>query len=952
MKRCANIWSLLATLVFSALLCHHNVSSYSFPQCSVFYKDSRRVDCVGKSISSASKAVEPLKSDTKWLNLSQNLIAVLQPGSFQRLPSLLELRLDNNQIHSLMEGAFRNLTSLFILNLNGNQITSLGASDFEGLPNLQYLSICKNKIMSIHQKAFFNLINLKKLYLSSNKISDFWNVSQAIVDLLNCTHVDFSLNNISTLVKEGDQVTLNFLKSLNLFSNNLTIFDFTSYLLPELQYLNISKNNMKEIQIRSFQNMPSLTTIVFDFNPLNISQLYESQLGNLSTLHWSVMEPSFGKTVNEACRLFRTLPKLRHLVAFHAKVNTAALNQIAECSNLSSINLYMTHIPTMTNKELSNFINLEELSLEKCKLKEVSKTAWPTTGKLHTLKLASNNIKLLDDDLFTPLTNLAYLDLSKNHLTYINGLAFYAVRNLTTLILRDCQIAAVGKNSFKFPQTLTYLDISYNSLTVVKHQSFYKLRKLETLLLSGNKILSINLQGFDGLIRLKYLSLADNNLYKISNKTFKPLKSLVTLDLSQNSFAFDYKHQSSQPFIHLCNLTQLDLSQQIPKTHGSPPSQLLWGLHNLKVLNLQKNSDTFFQHISLEPLTNLEVLDMSSIVSSKLTLTLKPEFFRCLNKLHYLILDKNNIEDLPSNIFSGLQSLRSISLKNNLLGNISKELLSNVSALRYLDLYLNPVSCSCQNEWFQNMSLHSEQVFVPYIENYTCSRESETEILFKDLDLSFCKIDIGMIAFLIAFPITLMTIVSSLVYGQLSWTLRFMFYMLRAWILGKIQKADKSWKYDAYVSYSSQDEYWVMHKLLPNLEEEGIQKYKLCFKPRDFIPGTYLIDNIENAVKNSRKTICVITNSYLECDWCTVEMQLACCRVLFDQEDVLILVFLQNIPSYRLSHYHRLRKRIKKKTYITWTEERTGEQLFWAKLRDALRTESTNKDEMQLLITE
>ncbi|XP_041945494.1 toll-like receptor 22 isoform X3 [Alosa sapidissima] len=155
----------------------------------------------------------------------------------------------------------------------------------------------------------------------------------------------------------------------------------------------------------------------------------------------------------------------------------------------------------------------------------------------------------------------------------------------------------------------------------------------------------------------------------------------------------------------------------------------------------------------------------------------------------------------------------------------------------------------------------------------------------------------------------------------------------------------QGFQYDAFVSYNSQDELWVLRELLPNLEAD--QGWRLCLHHRDFEPGKPIIDNIVDGIYSSRKTICVITRSYLRSEWCSREIQVASFRLFDEQNDVLILIFLEDIPATQLSPYHRMRKLVKKRTYLTWPKPGKDTSVFWQKLQMAM---NTNKGENPILL--
>lgn len=189
-------------------------------------------------------------------------------------------------------------------------------------------------------------------------------------------------------------------------------------------------------------------------------------------------------------------------------------------------------------------------------------------------------------------------------------------------------------------------------------------------------------------------------------------------------------------------------------------------------------------------------------------------------------------------------------------------------------------------------------------------------------------------------------------------TLRYLLLVLKAKLRGRRGEAAARFQYDAFISYSSRDEAWVMEQMVPNLERPaiGVPNLRLCLHHRDFRPGTAVLENIEAAIYSSRHTICVVTRHFLQSEWCSVEFQLASLRLLFDGSDVLILVFLEELPQHCLSPYTRLRKIVRKKTYLLWPEEPREQDAFWVRLIDALRcneeeeTDGAREDDLARLI--
>lgn len=76
-------------------------------------------------------------------------------------------------------------------------------------------------------------------------------------------------------------------------------------------------------------------------------------------------------------------------------------------------------------------------------------------------------------------------------------------------------------------------------------------------------------------------------------------------------------------------------------------------------------------------------------------------------------------------------------------------------------------------------------------------------------------------------------------------------------------------------------------------------------------------------------------------------------RLFDERKDVLILVFLEEIPTYLLSPYYRMRKMLKKKTYLSWPRAGEHIELFWEKLRQALKIrEGLGEERLQLTMAD
>ncbi len=130
--------------------------------------------------------------------------------------------------------------------------------------------------------------------------------------------------------------------------------------------------------------------------------------------------------------------------------------------------------------------------------------------------------------------------------------------------------------------------------------------------------------------------------------------------------------------------------------------------------------------------------------------------------------------------------------------------------------------------------------------------------------------------------------------------------------------------YDAFITYSQEDIGFVKHQLLRPLEE--LKKFKICIHHRDFDIGVFIATNIINAIKQSRRTIIVLSQSFIDSEWCKFEFEQAHLHLMHDKSYKLLVIVLEepknlkNIPPLMQSY-------ILTRTYLMRTDK-----LFWQKL--------------------
>lgn len=128
-------------------------------------------------------------------------------------------------------------------------------------------------------------------------------------------------------------------------------------------------------------------------------------------------------------------------------------------------------------------------------------------------------------------------------------------------------------------------------------------------------------------------------------------------------------------------------------------------------------------------------------------------------------------------------------------------------------------------------------------------------------------------------------------------------------------------KFDAFIIYSTPDEWWVKTTLLPILEEKNT--LKCCVHYRDFTIGKSFRENMAESVYKSRKTIAVVSHSFFKSKYCNHEMEIALGRLVERGDDSVIVIKLDDVDRRKLP------KALKQRSYIDYF--RSNDRETWAK---------------------
>ncbi|KAM5171914.1 toll-like receptor 13 [Mantella aurantiaca] len=535
------------------------------------------------------------------------------------------------------------------------------------------------------------------------------------------------------------------------------------------------------------------------------------------------------------------------------------------------------------------------------------------------------------------------------------------------------------KGQFSCLKKLQILSLENNKINHIEDFAFDGLPKLEVLNLQNNNLFSITEFTFGNLFSLRRLNLYENKIDTFCEKAFQDLGNLIELQFSYDEWKDIYfwetilsslTHLSANSpdviteeffYYNFPQLQVLEIDAPLPNLKcidsqfskvkelhfrnilsfnfhcGEKPWNPLLNFTNLEKLyyfaNLQDYSDlTLANALKNAPLKFLYLQDTEKLIQyGRINVY---EMFQGLSQLRVLHLRNSGIENLDSkDIFRDSDKLEILIIENQNIQEINETVFSWMPNLKYIHLLQTTFSCSCKFSGLLSWLESGTKVSINF-PNQECQINQKSFNLVSFIH-SNCHTDLDLIMFVVTFAFTVLFLCTSLFYESIWWYILYLIYTVKC-LLNHRHQDGHIYEYDVFISYNTHNELWVTEKLLPNLEQNGPPFFRVCIHNRDFEVGRDIVENIMDSIYNSRWTVCVITRSYLQSNWCSLEMRMAMYRLLVESKDSLILVFLDRISKEELQHYHRLTKLLDKKTYLDWPSDESGQQLFWARLRKVI----------------
>ncbi|XP_056596563.1 leucine rich repeat containing 4C, genome duplicate a [Triplophysa dalaica] len=208
-----------------------------------------------------------ISTNTRYLNLQENLIQVIKVDSFKHLRHLEILQLSKNHIRNIEIGAFNGLANLNTLELFDNRLTTIPNGAFEYLSKLKELWLRNNPIESIPSYAFNRVTSLRRLDLGELKRLSY--ISEgAFEGLSNLRYLNLGMCNLKEI---PNLIPLARLDELEMSGNQLSIIRPGSFKgLVHLQKLWMMHAQIQTIERNAFDDLQSLVELNLAHNNLTL----------------------------------------------------------------------------------------------------------------------------------------------------------------------------------------------------------------------------------------------------------------------------------------------------------------------------------------------------------------------------------------------------------------------------------------------------------------------------------------------------------------------------------------------------------------------------------------------------------------------------------------------------------------------------------------------------------
>ena len=801
--------------------------------------------------------------------------------------AITELDLQYNEISTLRNNAFQRYRNLVNIFLDNNKIVSIESNAFYGLEKLKNLSMADNYLdltYAYHYNVFSPLVDLKSLDISRNmhlemvsitsypffgKLKNIITISVDLLDYPNFHSCGFEkLSQLRKIV--FDRCFIRHLTN--------TTFEYISRSVTEM-HLRMCKYILK-VEPDVLRPFTHLQVLRLHQSNIELSSalklLYPFENKQMNTIDFTKVNPGYECLMHTPFAVIVTSEMMKHLQKICVRRLILAENGIVDFEPNSLLYYHYPECFEMIVLSGNRFSFLNAFKI----------------GELWVLS--------------SKLTNLTMFDLSYNPLSYGNI-----------------------SNEINVPNDSSHATSQYENCT-----SEYTTMKNREKTVDDNYVdtfketmISFPLPPRLKTLRLTHFMSGQNFGRKI---IFLNASNLLYLDMSY----FDVHNFPEILMNGPSNIQYIDFSgieswQQSVSLFTNARAVVL---RNAGIWKNVQHRERFFSFIP-----KVEKLDISGNNLWQLTY----DTFSENKNLTSLIMQGNLFNTLPMSLLT-LQKIKHLDVSGNILDTINKTLRNWLDGQHdtmgsfSLSLSGNIFECTCDNADFIEWIFKTNVILDVPNKDYKCMLSNgsvtTTDKVYKEFHIYFgsCKSEMWLkIGIVLLISVIVVTIPLALVLN-FKWQISYWIYRKFRKVVEKELK-DK-FKYDIYLSYTSDSLFWVKNILIPKIENSW--KMKMCLEDRDILAGDVYVDAICSSIGQSRNILFIITDAFCDRNWSHYEIERAKYEKFARKLQKIIViakqVSVENFPS-ELDHIW------KDVILISWCEDES--ETNWDKLRMALYSE-------------
>ena len=443
------------------------------------------------------------------IDLSQNQISRLDTRTMEKLTSLWRLQIHHNLIAIVPEGFFSRFTGLQVLDLSNNRLEVLQPGSLDLNPLLRAVKLDGNELKEIHG-VFSNLTQLTWLNVSNNNIQlfDYSLVPSTLhwLDLSRNELTDlgnyFNLENSSLTYLDASFNRLRSVSSANLPLSLETILLNDNMIRDIAQYAFFDKQNLLRVDL-SVNELSGLSKPALLLSPLNVQPTTFLLGGNPIVCDCHM---TWFKSINTLDTL-ENFPVISDLESIYCRLmytGEQSFIPLVEARNDQFLCQYQTHCFSLCQCCQFDSCDCEMTCPDGCSC--YHDNSWTkniiqcSSQEFHFLPsnipmdatevfMDGNRMETLRSHSFIGRKNLRSLHLNNSNIERIENQTFNGLKSLTSLHLEDNQIQVLKGFEFSGLSQLRELYLHNNNINYIHNATFRALKSLEVLFLQGNSII-------------------------------------------------------------------------------------------------------------------------------------------------------------------------------------------------------------------------------------------------------------------------------------------------------------------------------------------------------------------------------------------------------------------------------------------------------------------------------